>query len=891
MGWLSKKKKIYVSSVTYNLAGDEKDHVKYIPTVVLSKIISNTNFDMSDTLQSALIRGPGMRTRTFARWARESGYSAAIGLQTDRLMGAADIDTEALAQVIPHLPEETVAVDYAEVSGADYSFWADQWMADNHPTEAMDDFELDYKEDINTIFITFADGHSYSFQPVNFDPLAQYLYVSYTLTTIPVPEPALYDPAVIVASAADFPPTTGWDVDSNETTPGTMVLTKTVVVTKSYSDGRPNEVTTTKTPVDTPYFTQEAVYSQTVYDGTGTSGMDELTAQKTLQKNMLHVNKVASTSSTTGSEAIGGVTVTTVTKTTVETLKNEFSYAEGTQKVVTKRWSARKGLIYKYASGNPALDAMFGTTKSTDAYLPFMPVRQNERMISPSYHGAIYNRNIKAYKKAFGTKSKYTDLIKNLNSNRSIKDVDHGFIVFGVAVNTKDNSARKYIYKYFQALLAQGGGGTGYDAWKAKWNLADLRVKAWVSWREAQSNPSSPLFGTPEPEKGVYPAAPTTRVQVYSGAFNYNITVSWNSMNELRGVGLGRPGAKVGQVWWTVGASAEFNEVVYSGGVAGISPATRSSVTITWQDSVNTYRSIRTTGLHHTNIVYKGKGVDEDIGPALADGEVSAFVIPLNEGVFRAMSLVDQTQMSQSISYLVLNSYQVVKQKWYQTGLFKVIIVIGIIVVSVFFPPAGGVGAGILGTAAAVGASLGFVGMMAAIVGAIANALAAMILSQLIMMGATALFGDKVGAIVGAIASIAAVSVGTAYAGGQGFAAGFSNLMSAENLLKLTVAAGNGIAGFIGADTKDIVEDTQKLMDEYSKNKAAIDDIWAENLGTGKVMFDPMQLTDVLEYDSLTPEARDTFLSRTLLTGSEIADMTNSLLSNFASITLSTDLN
>lgn len=891
MGLFSKKKKTYVSSVTYNLAGDDKDHVRYIPTTVLSKIISNTNFDMSDTLRSSLLNGPGMRLRSFGRWARESGYVSAIGLQTGRLMGSADIDMTELSEAIPHAPDEQVNIDYAEVSGADYAYWAEQWMAINHPDEMDDEFDLDYKEDINTVFITFTDGHSYSFQPADFDPLAQYLYAAYILTSTPAPEPAVWEPPVVVSGSGGFPPTTGWDVDSNDSTSGSMVLNLTVTELRVYSDGRPDETTTNTTPSTATYSEQEAVYSKTVYDGTGTSGNDELTAQKTLQKNMRHVAKDSATSTATRTEVIGGVTVTITTTTTTESLADQYSYAKGTQKVVTKRWSAREVLIYKYNTGRPTLDAMFGSRKNTGTYYPFMPIRQGERMLDPNYYGDVYNRNLKAYKKAFGGGAKYADLIKNLNSNRSIRDVDHGFIVYGVSVNTRDKSARKYIYKYFQALLNQGGGGTGYDSWKAQWNLADLRVKAWISWREAQSNPSSPLFGTAEPPKGIYPAAPVTQVQVYSGAFNYNITVSWSSMTELAGVGKGRPGARVGDVWWTVGADQAFDEVIYSGGVAGISPAMHSAATITWQDGNETYRSIRVTNLHHTNIVYKGKSVDHDIGPALSDGEVSGFVIPLNEGVFRAMSLVDQTQMSQSNAYLVLNSYQVVKQKWYQTGLFKVIIVIVIIVVSVFFPPAGGVGAGILGTAAAVGASLGFVGMMAIVVGAIANALAAMILSQLIMMGATALFGDKVGAIVGAIASIAAVSVGTAYAGGQGLAAGFSNLMSAENLLKLTVAAGKGIAGYIGADTKDIMEDTQKLMDEYGKNKKAIDDIWAENLGTGQVMFDPMQLTDVLEYDNLTPEGRDTFLSRTLLTGSEIADMTNNLLSNFASITLSTDLN
>lgn len=892
MGLFSRKKKIYVSSVAYNLAGDGKDHIRYIPTVVLTKIISNTNFDMSDTLRTSLLSGPGMRLRNFGRWARESGYSGAIGLSAGKFMGVSDVDTERLAELIPHLPGEQVIIDHASVGGADYAYWAEQWITDNHPSEIDGDYTLDYREDINTVFITFEDGHGYSFQPVGFDPLAQYLYANYVIVTEPGEQPTVYDPPVIVGSSTNWPATPGWDLDSYDTTPGTKVLNTTVTTVSVYSDGRPDETTKTVTPTSVPYSEQEIDYSLTVFDGTGTSGYDELTSQKSLQKNMRHAVVDSASTSTKETETLpGGVTKVTTTTTVVASLAYAFSYAKGTQKIINKRWSNRDTLIYKQNSGNPDLDAMFGVTKSNGVYFPFLPVRQSDRMISPSYYPDLYARNKKAYKKAFGIGAKYDDLIANLNTTPSLRDINHGYIVFGVSVNAKDRSAKKYIYKWMQAVITQSAPtGPAYDAWVSKWNLADLRVKAWVGWREAQSNPSNPLFGTPEPEKGIYPSAPATMVQIASAGMNYNMIIHWNSMVELTGTGLGRPGAKMGDVWWTAGGDASFDEIIYSGGVAGVSPSAHGTATLTWQDSATTYRSIRTTGLAHINIVYKGKGVDIGIGEALSDPDVSGFIIPMNEGVFRSMSLIDQTQMSQANGYIVFNCYKTVKQKWFQTSLFKIILVIIIIVVSIFFPPAGGVGAGLLGTAAAVGAALGFAGMMAIIVGSIANALAAMILSQIIMMGATKLFGDKVGAIVGAIASIAAVSMGTAYSTGQGLAAGYSNLMSAESILKLTVAAGNGIAEYIGADTVNIVSDTEKLMEDYKKQQSAIESVWEENLGTGKVQFDPMQLTDVMKYDSLTAEGRDAFLSRTLLTGSEIADMTNTLLSNFANITLSNEL-
>lgn len=891
MGLFSKKKKTTVSSVTYNLAGDEKDHIKYLPTVVATKIIANNSFDLTDTLRSSLLQGPGMRMRTFGKWARDNGYSGAIGLQTGQLQGAPNIDVSALALLVPHDPTETVNIDNAEISGAEYSYWAEQWLALNHPGEIDDDYSLDFKEDINTIFITFVDGHSYSFQPSGFNIYAQYLYASYILSSVPAPYPTVYDPPVVVGSPSDFPSTAGWNVDRNENFPGSMVLTTSTTVSVSYSDGTPGSSSTDSSSATVPYSEQEAVYSNIVYDGTGMGAEDELINIKTTCQTMRHVSRGSTSSSSSSTESLpGGVTKTTTVTTTSDILVDKYSYVIGRQKIVTKRWSNRRTMIYQYGTGNPGLDAMFGTNRASGVYFPFMPIRQGERMLDDYYFGDVYRRNLKAYPKAFGKQAKYSDLIKKLETNKSISDVDHGFIVFGVSVNTKEKASRKYIYKYFQNILSQGGGGVGYDSWRAAWNVADLRVKGWVKWREAQSNPSDPLYGTSEPPKGYYPAAPTSSVLVYSADFNYHMIVSWTSMLELTGTGKGKPGAKVGDVWWTVGGDQSFDQVVYSGGIVGVSPTTYSSATLTWQDGVNTYRSIATTGLHHTNIVYKGKGVDHDIGPSLGEVDVSGFVIPLHEGVFRAMSLVDQTQMSQGNAYLVLNTYEVTKQKWYQTSWFKIIMVIIIIVVSIVFPPAGGAGAGLLGTAAAVGTTLGFSGAMALVVGSIANAIAAMILTQIIMAGATALFGDKIGAIVGAIASIVAVSVGTSMAAGGTASAGFENLMSAENILKFTEAAGKGVQSFINDDTANLAKQQQEVMDEYNSKGRDIDKLWQENLGFGRIDIDPILLTDQATNTFYPPESSAVFLSRTLLTGSEIADMTSSILSNFASISLSTEL-
>lgn len=207
-----------------------------------------------------------------------------------------------------------------------------------------------------------------------------------------------------------------------------------------------------------------------------------------------------------------------------------------------------------------------------------------------------------------------------------------------------------------------------------------------------------------------------------------------------------------------------------------------------------------------------------------------------------------------------------------------------IIVISYY---TGGAGAGLLGSAATVGAAVGLTGIAALIVGAVANALAAMILTKLIGYASTKVFGDKIGAIVGAIASVVAVSIGTGMANGATMAESFNGLMSAPNLIQLSNAAGNGYAQYMQAAVKDTIAETQKVLEDYSERSKEISEQYADVIGTGNGIIDP---TQIMNSTQAMFENMDSFLSRTLLTGSDISDMTVSMLTSFADVTLSTEL-
>jgi hypothetical protein len=887
MGLFSSKKKIKVSSTVYNLAGDVKDRVQYLPTTISTKIIADTAPSIGEAIQDSLIRGPGMRIRSYARWCRTQGYSERIGMLPGQMAVGKDIDYNAIIDSISHAPNQTVTVQTADIGIADYGYWADRWMLENHPTRVNDEYELDFKEEANLIELTFPSGEVLSFTPVGFNPDGQYLYVSYFLTQRNQEDPVVQGPVVSVGSESALPDTGNYDVVGSTETPGTMALVDTTVVEVTYSDLRPPTSNTTTTDHTDPYTDREDAFTLMEYHGANTDG-SATTATRHFQTNFKTHKKKSVTTENTVTETIeGGVTKTTKTTTTVESVDYAYAYRKDTQHIVVSAWGPMQVIIYEQGSGNPVFDAMFESPVDMGTFVPPIPLRRWARMIGPDYQPSLYEWTTKAVKRSMD--KKITQINAALEDNDNLSDIDFAYLSFGVSLNTPENSGKKYIYKFFQMINEYGAGGAAeYNAWVLAWKAADEAQKVWADWKIAQSDPTNVLFGSEEPPIVAYPKMPTKQIKVFCEKINYNMTVNWTGIAETALPGLGKPNARVGEVWFEGGGTEEFNELLLSSGIIGDRNLTGDTVRMYWQDKADSYRVMVVTGLWHTNIVYKGKGVDVHGEEALRDPEESGFIIPLHEGIYRSISLKDATQMATSCCYMVLNCYQVTKQKWYQSSWFKIVLIVAVIVVTIVtWGGAAPAGAGVLGTAASVGTAIGLAGTAAIIAGAAINALAGMIIAQLIMAASTALLGPKIGAIVGAIASVAVLSVGSSLANGGTAAQGLTNMATAPNLLKMSVAAGNGISGAMDSELAEIQKDIQKVQENYKTELSSIYEAWANNLGFNNSTIDVTQLTDAIgaQYENL-----DTFLGRTLMLGSDIAELTNGLIGSMMDLTLTTDL-
>lgn len=349
----------------------------------------------------------------------------------------------------------------------------------------------------------------------------------------------------------------------------------------------------------------------------------------------------------------------------------------------------------------------------------------------------------------------------------------------------------------------------------------------------------------------------------------FNITIYWDSIVQSNGTGKAKSDAKTNDLWWEK------------------DPA-NNTVILNWQVSKSVWRKLTMRNLRHRNEIYNGKAVEISALEALDDTDESGFVVPLHDDVFASVPMVQRTQMATANTFLMFNCYQVVKKKWYQTGIFKVLLIVVIIVVSVYTGGAAASAGGILGSNVAVGTALGIAagGIAAAIVGAIANAVAAMVLVAIIQRGAVALFGDKIGSIIGAIASVVALNVGTAYAATGSFQMAFTSLFSPSGLLMLTDAVGAGYQGYMQAELQKMTSDYNAQMEDYQSQMAKVNQAYTDNIGTSGVAIDPLAISGINQPSIFDREDMQTFLDRTLMMGSDLLEMSMSLVDRFVELNL-----
>jgi hypothetical protein len=899
MGLFSPKKTIVVSSTVYNMAGDEADRVNFLKASLFGAVISDFNPYIGDTIVRNHLTGPGIKQRSFFNWAKRNDFE---GLPSLSIRSASNVDAAVVSGeiAIPASPAGLENVLYsAFIQSADFTYFTEQYILQNYPDRYNTDYASEYNLAAHTITISYEDTTVETIPAGAYDVNAEYVIARFFQEIPASVQPVVPGTLVINQDEVDLPDDTGFTQDSvSNTGLVTHSLAYAETVTKTYSDATPQDgPTTTAVTESINYNGIETVSSKTEYLGSSSGQIqtvDLLTQNYVFERREI-VSRVSTT--TTTNDMGGGVTETVVTEIDGDHLDPIFDYRVDTQETINSEvFGGQQIFIYELGSGNAVLDALQveQSVTATAEFFPYIPIRINNKSIKHADYddttgNGLYDSCVTAYRRASG--NSFSKIVDEVEDNDDLGDIDYAYITYGVSLNTKDNSCRKYAYQFFKEMVPYQNTSAAYvQGFKDGLAGHNTSVQDRADWISAQSDPANPLFGAPEPVEQTYadPKTTTIKLKTDDGSTSpFDNRLTWVSIDEEFFTGVGKVDAVKGDLWFEKGGTFTWSNFI------SMFNQRRDlnnieEIYLYWQTEANTYKRLTIFGLQHRNYIYGGKYVQITGFEALDDESESGLILPLHNPTLRAMSIVDYTQMATANTFIVFNSYEVFKKKWYQTFLGMLLIIAVVVAATVLLNPAAAASAsGILGGNVAVGSALGLTGTSAIVAGAVANAIAAAIVAKAVSDVAVSVFGPKWGAIIAA-----AVSFAIGFGAGGGFNNfNLSTALTPQNLLAFSSSVANGYSGFVAADIAEMNAEMMQMGEDFNNKVEDINDLIRDLGGANDLAFDPMQLTDVnagneSSSGSYVPESLDEFIHRTTMTGSDIVDVTLSMVENYADLNL-----
>ena len=903
MGLFSSKTKYYVASQIYNLAGDNlSERVPYMKSLVIQSALLGG--DVSKRISNGILVGPGFQLKNFHRWANTNYI---MGLPTADLTADVIGSLNTVAGQIP-IPSGSPAGTFvvpmsAVITDPDSQLWAEKYLLENHPNLLEKVWTVDQDDISDQITISFADSTpNIVFTPVPWDTGARYVACRYAFSY-----PAINGAREALGRVGPFRSVSGARLTGYveyarpAPIPNSFTLVRRVTTHRVYSNGQPPVHDVTETSQVMPTETVRVNYRKETNRGfvPGTQRPDILVEEKEVIFGHEKLKRYTR-------ETINGVNYVE-TQTIEEDYLADAIYYDSFQRVNQGSELGREHVfLYRLGGSNPVLNAIKVDKGQLNEFLPMLPVRINNKFINeaPWEDGPVDKAVSKAYKRIY--KDKIKTLIEELEDNDDVDDIDFAFLVFGITLNERDPAGKKYIYEFLKGLIQyQESSKTEVEGYDNYINTQRNYEREYARWRKimeergfsngrAPTRPTMPMYPPPKQSSFILDANIPDMPW-------YKITFKWSYIHETFGMGAGKQGAKPGDVWWAlapvirnpspVDTSGDDDKSIFvKTALSRVGGDSRKGVYLYHQIDRFTYRRLEIVGFEHSNYVYKNKSVVHQLYNAVKDVdaiEESPVFFPLHMPTLKVMTVKDQNQIGGCSRLLMLNCYVKKKIRWYQRGIFKVIFMIAIIVARVILSPATvGASIGLLGSNLAVGTALGLVGSAAIIAGAALNMIAATVLTSMIQRSATSLFGDKWGQIIGAVASFFAMKIGTTFAATGSLSINWSQMFNADNLMNLTSAISSGYTGFMNIKIQELQEDYEKLSDEYKDQVKLIEERAMELFGQS-AWIDPMMFTEMgKEAYGDTRESSETFLTRTLLTGSDIAELSLAAISEFPNASL-----
>lgn len=874
MGIFSSKKITYVDSVAYNMSGDYHERMNYMKTITIGGALGyGSSSFIGESITDGMINGPYAGQRNVLRWAK-SFYKEGVPKAT--LGGMGNIDPEPVREFMETLRPGPVHIDDAWAGIASAEEWARQYIYKTYP-DTWSGLNWTYNllsVDPPEVIIDIEDIGVVTVPMDDYVENELYAYITYRDVTnfIPPPPPAPRSPVIDPAVEGNLIGYRLPDLGSISQ----QMFDRYIVQSILYNTD--NFLLTIELSDPAQHMANYSVsYNGINYPPDMTYSADtNITTIKYIIPNL------------------------DIQENTPFTLI--FVYTGSISPTEVSEYSEPLMYIYRYGSGNPIMEPTRPPEEDfAGEFMPFAPIRIENKFIDEApYKDEYYDKVRKFYKRASGGK-KVDELIEIIGDNESIDDIDFAFMVFGVSLNTESKYCKQYVYEFLLTLMdAQRYTKADFDYWERQNRLAASAYQVVLNAYASESNWEAPSV---KDALAAYYAidVPRFRYNTISQKSEwlpnlYQIFLHWCYCEQQSEDASLFTDKKVGDVWIeNLGIRSVTHLTVYAkrtggGGDYMMVAETDTDVFDTFRiyrkNSDTSVTSIYVMGLQQQNIVYNGQSVWIGAVEALEDEEESGLLMPIHMNTFKRLSAKARNQVSVENNYIIFNCYIIVKQRWYERGIFQIVFALVIAITSVVFAPAGAFGAGLLGSNAAIGSALGFAAgsITAAIAGAAVNAIAGMIVSQLFSGIANSLFKGKLGAILGSLIMFFGGVLGNSFLNTGSFNINWGEMFSPKNILNLTSAVTRAANAWYQVDISNIAQTMEAEAEKYKAESDRIQGLFRDLYGTdGRGFLDPLML---IGRSVIHNESSETFLDRTLLTGSEIAELSLEMVNSFAEANL-----
>ena len=276
------------------------------------------------------------------------------------------------------------------------------------------------------------------------------------------------------------------------------------------------------------------------------------------------------------------------------------------------------------------LEEVVESVEKVGIYPPRLYARMRGTKYTKYAEGTPEYKSMTKYGKLLGIKWK--DWVEEVHDNMSgLEYVREIFLTFGVEANSKNKVVHQYLYHYFDAAYR---------------GLPNVSAKGYTV-------------------KGKF----INKVVSVPASARQGVTVLLKDSLHTSGMSF-----------------AAIDKQTIKGTITDVGKYTFKYVngahTYYYQETENSYTSIA---------VYNLQSIDKMDGNHwfTPSGTSEDLIVPLDLAITANLTSVELEKLYAMAMQLVVNTYQKVKKKWYQTGIFKVVMFIVAVVITVFFPPAG----------------------------------------------------------------------------------------------------------------------------------------------------------------------------------------------------------